>query len=323
LKAGVESAESRIIASSIGETALTRLSTTRDGTVQSVFERAINIQLQGGLVSIVTEAAEMGPLNINLRLPGGSKFPASGLAVDAEVRVAGSTLKLPNGTTVEFGSARTYAPRGRLAYPLLTADKLEANLEAMRSTAIRCGNLAGLGELIGLMAPKTQVASFERLNLFSSAAVKRIVGMENALRARDTRAVSEAVGGIVGLGPGLTPSSDDMLAGLVLLCSVFAKNGGRVLGRGELVAALEDTPITGKTTTLSSEFLKQAAMGVGNEPVMSLCAALLTQGPASVETKTNRVLSAGETSGTDTVLGLCLGMRLCTGGSSGLELGSA
>ena len=44
---------------------------------------------------------------------------------------------------------------------------------------------------------------------------------------------------------------------------------------------------------------------------MRLCAALLTGGRKSVERETRRVLLIGETSGTDTVLGIVLGTMFC------------
>ena len=71
---------------------------------------------------------------------------------------------------------------------------------------------------------------------------------------------------------------------------------------------------------LSEEFLMQAALGRGNERVSRLCEALLTAGPGVVERETKRVLSIGETSGTDTALGVILGTMLCTGRRIGLAM---
>lgn len=130
--------------------------------------------------------------------------------------------------------------------------------------------------------------------------------------------MGDAVGELVGLGPGLTPSSDDMLSGLVLLCVLYARSRGSLLGAGRLISEATAERAQGRTTALSEECLRQAALGRGNEPVMRLCEALLTSKPKIVERETMRVLTIGETSGTDIALGVVLGTMLCTGKPLGL-----
>ena len=67
---------------------------------------------------------------------------------------------------------------------------------------------------------------------------------------------------------------------------------------------------SGRTTILSEEYLRQAASGRGNEQAMRLCTALLTGSGKLVERETMRMLEIGESSGTDTVLGIVIGARL-------------
>ena len=109
-----------------------------------------------------------------------------------------------------------------------------------------------------------------------------------------------------------------MLAGLVLLCVLYAKNSGCAQRASRLIAQVIAEEARGRTTILSEEYLRQAASGRGNEPVMRLCTALLTGGRESVERETRRVLAIGESSGTDTVLGIVLGTMLCMGRQSSL-----
>ena len=157
-----------------------------------------------------------------------------------------------------------------------------------------------------------------RLNIFASAALPRVVRLGRAFRSEDKNSLTDAITELIGLGPGLTPSSDDMLAGLVLLCVLYAKNSGRARRASRLIALVTAEEARGRTTVLSEEYLMQAASGRGNEPVMRLCAALLTGERESVERETRRVLAIGETSGTDTVLGIVLGTMLCMGRRSSL-----
>jgi hypothetical protein len=299
-------------ASSIGRAAYSRLKKGGEGTVHGVFDAAINILFTGGLVSLVPEVVERGPLNVTLRLPiGPLKMSSLGVRAGDKVRVQDSTLELGDRYIVSFGSAEIYSPKQKFTLLMLADDEIEANTESMRKTALLFGNMAGLGELLFLTPPGAAKAKARNLNIFSSSALPRIVRLEQAFRAGEKNALTDAVSDLIGLGPGLTPSSDDMLAGLVLLCVLYAKNRGGKQRASQLIARATAEETRGRTTTLSEEYLRQAASGRGNEPVMRLCASLLTGGQESVERETRRVLAIGETSGTDTVLGIILGTMLC------------
>jgi hypothetical protein len=130
--------------------------------------------------------------------------------------------------------------------------------------------------------------------------------------------MNHAVSELLGLGPGLTPSSDDMLSGLMLQCSLYSRNRGYLRDATRLVCRAVEAGSGGRTTRLSEEFLRQAAQGRANEPVMRLCEASLTAGREEVSRETKRILAIGETSGTDIALGVVLGGMLCTRGRIGL-----
>ena len=172
--------------------------------------------------------------------------------------------------------------------------------------------------MLALVRPGVGRATASDLNVFASAALPRMVRLEQAFRSEERERLTDAVLELIGLGPGLTPSSDDMLAGLVLLCVLYAKNYGRAQHATRLLAQTVAAEARGRTTILSEEFLIQAALGRGNEPVVRLCRALLTGGRESAERETKQVLAIGATSGTDTVLGVVLGTIFCMGGPSSL-----
>jgi len=306
-------------ASSVGSVACSRLEEGVGGVVLGAFDGAVNVLLDGGLISLVPEAVERGPLNVTLRLPIGLPMRSSlGARAGDRVRVKGSILELDNHVRIQFGSAEIYSPTRRFGLPMHEESAIAANLEAMKKTALLYGNVSGLGELLTLVGPRGTRVKAGDLNIFASAAISRIVRLERAFRSEERNALAGAVSDLMGLGPGLTPSSDDMLAGLVLLCVLYAANRGRERRASRLLARVTATEAQGRTTILSNEYLRQAASGRGNEPVMRLCAALLTGGRESVELETRRVLAIGGTSGTDIVLGVFLGTLLCMGGRSGL-----
>lgn|GEM_PF-1991005 len=311
-------------ASSVGRVAYTRLKEGGEGTVQGVFDSAINILFAEGLVCLVPEIVQRGPLNVTLRLPvAPPRMSSLGVRAGDRVRVHGFALELGNRHLVSFGSARIYSPRKKFSLPMLTNGEIDANMEIMRKNALLFGNMAGLGELLALMSPRTAKATAKNLNIFASFAFGRIVRLEQAFRSEKKSTLEDAVSELIGLGPGLTPSSDDMLAGLVLLCVLYGKNRGCAQRASQLLAQVIAEEARGRTTLLSEEFLRQAASGRGNEPIIRLCAALLTGRRDSVERETRSLLAIGETSGTDTVLGIVLGAMFCTGRRLGLIEGES
>ena len=68
--------------------------------------------------------------------------------------------------------------------------------------------------------------------------------------------------------------------------------------------------VSGRTTIISEEFLREASVGKVNEAVASLMENLLTSRQGELENYVRNVLNLGGTSGTDTVFGIILGSHL-------------
>jgi hypothetical protein len=97
-------------------------------------------------------------------------------------------------------------------------------------------------------------------------------------------------GTLVGLGPGLTPDGDDVLAAMLLTLSA-------VPGTARAVAALvaETGPLLTRTTALSATLLRHAAEGRGIPEVTGLVDALAGSGDLAAPTA--RLLAVGHSSG--------------------------
>lgn len=104
---------------------------------------------------------------------------------------------------------------------------------------------------------------------------------------------------LVGLGPGLTPSGDDAVAG-ALLGLRLVRRTSRV---GALAAAL--APALAATTDLSGSLLLAAAQGYAAPPVVELLTALSAGAPAPVlRRRVAAVLAIGHSSGADLLTGV-------------------
>ncbi|SDK23641.1 DUF2877 domain-containing protein [Streptomyces indicus] len=118
------------------------------------------------------------------------------------------------------------------------------------------------------------------------------------------RTLYDAAGALLGRGPGLTPSGDDILCGLLL-----AANSTLPRPRW-FPALLTATALAHRRTTLvSASLLTHAAAGHCIPEVAALLHAAASSGEIPT-THLAALLSVGHTSGSDLLHGLCAGARL-------------
>ncbi|WP_026405795.1 DUF2877 domain-containing protein [Actinomadura rifamycini] len=128
--------------------------------------------------------------------------------------------------------------------------------------------------------------------------------------AGDLAGAVEAAERIVGLGPGLTPSGDDVLCGLLVAlrhAGGAVRPGGRAVWLADWLGAAVTADAGTRTTALAATLLHCAAAGAAGAEVGAVlrCAAgAEPPGPA-----VRRLLAVGHTSGTDLAHGLLAGCR--------------
>jgi hypothetical protein len=126
--------------------------------------------------------------------------------------------------------------------------------------------------------------------------------------AGDLATAVELAEALVGLGPGLVPSGDSMLCGLLLALRLL---GGATAGgtRPVWLADWLGAAVTGyaeqRTTPLAAALLQCAARGQASEEVSAVLHGIAGQEP--VEPAARRLLSAGGASGAELTWGLMAG----------------
>jgi hypothetical protein len=114
---------------------------------------------------------------------------------------------------------------------------------------------------------------------------------------------------LVGLGIGLTPSGDDILAGLLATLIITSK----VEYRNWLMGLMEKLlpRIEGLTNEISINYLKAVSEGYFPERVSNLIAAMITaKSFADVQPALQEMLEWGHTSGYEITLGMVIGLLL-------------
>ncbi|GHE12815.1 DUF2877 domain-containing protein [Klenkia taihuensis] len=129
-----------------------------------------------------------------------------------------------------------------------------------------------------------------------------LAALRGAVRRADLDAALRTATRLVGLGPGLTPAGDDVLAGTVAGLVLMGHPAAERFGAG--VHALA----AGRTTELSRALLKHAAAGRVSGEFAAVVRALIGQGDLDAALAT--LLATGSTSGRAMALGLSTAIDL-------------
>lgn len=122
------------------------------------------------------------------------------------------------------------------------------------------------------------------------------------LAAGDVEWITWEVGGLTGLGPGLTPAGDDFLVGLMAglwAWPIILPSGWTADRACQLIVQVA----AHRTTLLSAAWLRHAAAGEFAEPWHDLVQALANANEADIHRAADRILDAGATSGADAMAG--------------------
>jgi hypothetical protein len=130
-----------------------------------------------------------------------------------------------------------------------------------------------------------------------------------SLAQGEEAAIRGTLATLLGLGPGLTPSGDDLVVGLMAVVTLRPVGPARVLCE----SAAEMAPRL--TTQVSANYLRLGALGEFSARLEDAAIALLgNAGSADLAPAVLRLLDSGHSSGTDTAVGLYLGMTMLHGG---------
>ena len=304
----------RLEAIFIGSTAVSRsFNQERIGQVHSVFRRVFNVLTSNNqLISVVRGDVGKGPINIVTNLPQCISMTSIGIRRNYEVLKVDDLIIVGNNVLmISTKNAKQWKPRKEFRGNLLTIKKIIDNLTIVKEVTCSYGRFGGLAQLMEYVGDE-HLEKFvsKKLNSFARMALPHLSRLLKAIRAGSSQDIERSAKKLIGLGPGLTPSADDMLSGLMISLALIAENLDVNTNFVSKVNKDITSCIPGRTTLISQEFLMHAAVGEANEPILTLIEKILTAKPNEVENATKDVLATGDTSGTDIVLGILLGSQL-------------
>jgi len=273
-------------------------SSPRRGHVHSVFERVINIDVGGGrLITLAHRDSDDAPDTVVVDL---GSWAAPHLVPGIEARLSDRWTVLGDDVFISLEQAASW--HGRL--PAYARDDaiLRANLPAARDHVERRGQGIGPRRSAGVASTPLDTAA-------ASTFRRGTRGLCEAIARNNASLAHEYIGRLVGLGPGLTPSGDDFLLGLLAVLSLPSSpcHGWRCIG--DRVVECAET----QTHLISAAALRHAANGRVRASVIGLCDALMHEPSTTMLGALERVMHIGSSSGTEIALGVLAGFRLHLG----------
>ena len=280
---------------SVSRTVRERLDAGRfDARVLAVFERACNLVTpDGDVVTLATPQVGDGPLNV---VVNGTPGFCAGVGRGASVRLVGDRLQV-DALWVDLEGAAVWEPRPDWETLRARRTAIGSWLPHLRALCLRHAPAGSLLALLG-GSPPGDTSTHATL----SAARRATAALQEGW-AGDPQRLHEGVAGLAGLGSGLTPSGDDLLAGAMLWAWLAHPTPGTFCRAVARVAAP-------RTTTLSAALLRAAARGECNAAWHALLAALSMgqrEGAGKkIAAAVHEILSHGATSGADSLAGFLL-----------------
>ncbi len=267
------------------------------GRTVAVFNSSFYIEAAGEIACIGTADLGLSPLNLVTAAPKDMDWPASGVRVDTPWKVSVDTVYVGGRFAFPAATAVVWTPP-EIPEGWRVAD-LRRGLQAVRDRATGRIPEDGLGYLI---SGGNDTQPGQPIRKIAEAPVSRsrrwlVADMRNPLipNAEDLRWVS----GLIGLGPGLTPSGDDFLGGMMIALHCLGHE--RSLHR--LWTAIRGTAVRAGNP-ISLAHLSAASEGVGNSAVHAIQTAVLTGEAMAVGERLDAVDRIGHTSGWDALAGI-------------------
>ncbi len=258
---------------------------------------AVYVALHGeNLICIGARGLGIGPINVELASPAGS---VSGLESGMTGSIESGVLRLGATFAMAVRSGITWTPP--IAPPFDTR-LVTLGLGHLRASAARHLPADGLAPIV--LAERPDAASNPLWRAASGPIAQLQRGLPSALsHGVWPKAASAAAERLLGLGPGLTPSGDDLLGGVMLALAA----AGRADLQQSLWRAIAPR-LADLTSPISAAHLRAAAEGMAAQPLHDMLGLLFLGGTDRLDAGLRALSAVGHTSGWDALSGLVIAL---------------
>ncbi|MHC6180067.1 oxamate carbamoyltransferase subunit AllH family protein [Clostridium sp. JNZ X4-2] len=290
-----------------------------EGKVHSVFKSACNMETRKGLVTLLSSDRNMAPMSILVDNHRQVNFIDIGIRKDLKFVFSENVIyNTEKNILIELNNVRSWYSGVLIKAPKCTEKEILENIKVLEEELGVYGKFHGIGWLISALSdevPELQLRHFcicpykKALEFIKC----RFIQFIRDLLKCDWRQLGERGESIIGYGPGLTPAMDDFISGLMISfiyfgnCCNLSFSSICELNKKIISSGLD------RTTRISAEMLRHSAVGETNDAVRKLLTSLIAcKDRKVIVSSLLNTIDYGETSGTDTVLGIYVGSKILT-----------
>jgi hypothetical protein len=267
---------------SVGVWGLERLRKAGCGTVLAVFDRSLYLaDASGHLMCLLGPAAEAGPLHLVAQ----TAFDCRSVAVATRWQLCRHCLYL-GSLQFDLSEAAVWSP-----------DKVELSRNTSPTDVaqlLRDAPVDSAAHAYLCNADITQLVDWRRV------AMPILRGLEDWIGGRSSQ---PDITQLVGLGPGLTPSGDDLLGAMLITLHTTGQQRLRESLSSDVSALLA------RTHPISAAHLDAALCGQGTAALHAVVAALVSSGTLPAELRA-RLVALGARSGWEMLLGVIIALQV-------------
>lgn len=272
------------------------------GAVRAVFERSFYITLEGQWICVGPQALGEGPLNARWRTCGyGIDLPCRA----APVSLAGATLTIAGRAFANVELGPEPPTPGRRPWSVATLWK---GLRCFDGLAPRLAPVEGLASLVAGGAASSRVAAEARAPVAHLDRLVRAAAWSSTHNPLDVRPLMP----LLGLGPGLTPSGDDLLGGALVALDRIGRHDLRDATWLGLASEARS-----RTNEVALAHLAAAGEGECSPALAAAAEALLCGACDELPGALAGVATIGHTSGWDALAGVVLVLRAAAAAQAG------
>jgi hypothetical protein len=266
-----------------------------NATIQSLFDSSLNLRLEheDRLITILVSDHYELPQGIRVD----KKIPIHSLTVGLGVASRGGILRFDSSPlTIDLRGASIWY--GRLSALRVITEKVWS----ITWQTLNEGQRLKKTELIAEYLFQSDQGTMLTRKL--SHPVHKLI---TAAQRFDSNVSAEAAHEMIGLGPGVTPSGDDILIGFLAgLCSTADNQKGRL----EFIQAFGNALFifSKETNDISRTYIQHAIKGEFSSSFVTLIDAIREGEQLQLLTSTKNLMCVGHSSGMDSLTGLLIGL---------------
>jgi hypothetical protein len=253
-----------------------------------MFERSFYATLDGNWICVGQPDIGSGPLHLL------GKFHLSRLAIGDTARVADSILWVAGAPLAMLASASLWVPS---AVPHWSTSSLRRGLHAV-------DELWGGDLMVGGLASAGSGRILIQASALVQAAKPGLIALERILAGSVEESEDlSGLGSLIGLGPGLTPSGDDLIGGALIALAALGHTECRDALWGRCLGQID------RTNDISKVHLHAAALGYGAAALHAAIHTVMGGQTARLHQALSALTAVGHTSGLDAFAGSLIVLR--------------